>query len=129
MASRTPQVLHAPADVWHDEPVESWRHVTEGQDPDYEPRRTILDLLQAEEPPARPAPAAGPIGFAHNGFHVDDSAGRHRAGGDYERASRHRLREDEHEARPFWFESSGKHSRDDPDESSVHGRHSTPLRD
>ena len=72
MASRTPHLLHAPADVWHDEPVESWRHVTEGcqRCRDYAPRRRILDLLHAEDPPA--PPAAEPIGFAHNGFHVDD---------------------------------------------------------
>ena len=108
MASRTPHLLHAPADVWHDEPVESWRHVTEGEDPDYEPRRRILDLLQAEDPPT--PSAAGPIGLAHNGFHIDDSAGRHRVGGERQR-------------------SSGRHSRDDPDESSGHGRHSTPWRD
>jgi hypothetical protein len=120
LASRAPQVLHAPADVWHDEPVESWRHVVE-------------DERMPE-----------PLSLAHNGFHVDDEQrfqplnrqppideppGRHRVGGEYERSSRHRLREDEPEARPFWFESSGRHSRDDPDESSGHGRHSTPWGD
>ncbi|MGO4444151.1 MFS transporter [Mycobacterium sp. 2YAF39] len=93
ISSRAPQLLHASADVWHDEPVPE------------------------------------PIGFAHNGFHVDDSAGRHRVGGAYERSSRHRSREDEPEARPFWFESSSRHARDDPDESPNHGRHSTPWRD
>ena len=41
----------APAESWHSAPVESWR--------------SLLD---------DPAPASetGPIGFAHNGFHVDD---------------------------------------------------------
>ncbi|HEX9833325.1 MAG TPA: DHA2 family efflux MFS transporter permease subunit [Mycobacterium sp.] len=183
MASRVPQVLHAPADVWHDEPVESWRHVTEGEqppvaraapthahDPDDDPRRSgdrppdgqrdILDLLQAEGPPVPPVPDVESIGFAHNGFHVDDeqrfqpvhrsrpiaeprfpvaddydasdvahSGGRHarhRIGGEHHRASRHRLGEDEPGPRQFWFESGGKHSRDDPDDSSRHGRHSTP---
>jgi EmrB/QacA subfamily drug resistance transporter len=91
--SRAPQVLYAPADVWHDEPV------------------------------------VEPIGFAHNGFNVYDSVGRHHVGGAYERSSRHRSRDDEPEARPFWFESSGRHSRDEPGESSHHGRHSTPWRD
>jgi EmrB/QacA subfamily drug resistance transporter len=97
MARRAPQVLHAPADVWHDEPPSP---------------------LEAE-----------PIGFAHNGFHVEPP-GRHarHLGGESDRVSRHRLREDDHGARPFWFESSGRHSRD-PDESSRDGRHSTPWRD
>jgi hypothetical protein len=129
-ASRAPQVLHAPADVWHDQPVESWRHVSEDEDPDYEPRRTIFDLLQAEDPPVPSPPEAEPIGFAHNGFHVEPP-GRHarHLGGESDRVSRHGLREDDHEARPFWFESSGRHSRDDSDESWRHGRHSTPWRD
>ena len=127
MASRVPQVLHAPADVWHDEPVESWRHVSEDEDPHYEPRRSILELLQAENPSVPSPPAAEPIGLAHNGFHVDDEQ-RH-FGGASDPVSRHRLREDDYEARPFWFESSGRHSRDDPDDSSRHGRHSTPWRD
>ena len=112
-----------------------------------------------------PKPVAEPIGFAHNGFHVDDeqrfqpvdrrrpiaepgspvadaysadlpdgdhSAGgsaRHRVGGHHERPSRHRLREEDPEPRQFWFESNGRHSRDDPDEGSRHGRHSSPWRD
>lgn len=161
MVSRTPHVLHAPADLWHDEPVESWRHVTEDEQRITESRRSILELLQAEDPSLSPTPEVEPIGFAHNGFHVDDEqrfqsvhraqpsaepgdpvadayeaddaeeAGRHARHriGEHERVSRHRLHEDEPEPRQFWFESSGKHSRDDPGDNAGHGRHSTPWRD
>jgi EmrB/QacA subfamily drug resistance transporter len=172
MASRTQHLLHAPADVWHDEPAESWRHVTDEQPAvvdtpappaDYhDSRRSILEFLRAADPPAAPTPAAEPIGFAHNGFHVegeqrfqpvpqepitdpgavadrygDESAstpaadrhGRHNTGGAHERSSRHRLREEQPDSRPFWFESNGRHARDDPDDSSGRGRHSAPWRD
>ncbi|MFI5510808.1 MFS transporter [Mycobacterium sp. NPDC051804] len=181
-ASRTQHLLHAPADLWHDEPVESWRHVTdeypavdagvpppapvaESPPPSAEPvervppaAQDILDFLRAEN--THP-PKVEPIGFAHNGFHVDDgrrfqsmppsptaepqamafdryddddsesahSAGRHHTGSRHERSSRHRSRDEEPEQRPFWFESNGRHARDDPDDTSRHGRHSTPLHD
>ncbi|WP_416366990.1 MFS transporter [Mycolicibacterium gadium] len=119
MASRPQHVLHAPADLWHDEPVESWRHVTDEYPAVVEdvPRaaREILDFLRAAE---TPAPKVEPIGFAHNGFHVDE---RER--------SRHRARDEEPEPRTFWFESNGRHARDDPDDRSRHGRHSTPWPD
>ena len=76
-------VLHAPADVWHDEPVETWHHVTEDEppchgeteparEPDRDSWRSILDILLAEDQPPPAKPVAEPIGFAHNGFHVDD---------------------------------------------------------
>ena len=182
LASRTQHLLHAPADLWHDEPVESWRHVTDEYPavvdetpPPVERERPpravrveappaaqdILDLLRAEDVPA---PRVEPIGFAHNGFHVDDEQhfqpasrppaaeprtmeiepvhddgseaahsgsrhGRHHTGSRHERASRHRSRDEEPEQRPFWFESNGRHARDDPDDTSRHGRHSTPWRD
>jgi EmrB/QacA subfamily drug resistance transporter len=180
MVSRAQHVLHAPADVWHDEPVEAWHHVTDDEQrsapepkptpgparaPDPDSWRSILDILLADEPSPPAKPAAEPIGFAHNGFHVDDeqrfepldhprpiaepkssvaeaysadihggghSAGgraRHRSGGDHEKPSRHQLREEEPEPRQFWFQSHGRHSRDDPDETSRYGRHSTPWRD
>jgi EmrB/QacA subfamily drug resistance transporter len=119
IASRAPLVLHAPADVWHDEPVESWRHVTDDEPEDDDARRDILEFLRAEDQLASQAPAAEPIGFAHNGFHVDElpEPGRH---------SRQRVRADE---RPFWFESSGRHSREEPDDGTRPGRHSTPWGD
>ncbi|MGZ5377008.1 MAG: MFS transporter [Mycobacterium sp.] len=170
MASRTQHLLPAPADIWHDEPSESWRHVTDEQpavppapdpEPDHHPRRW------AHRPPVSAPKAAEPIGFAHNGFHLDveqrfqpvpqqpiagpgalgvlgadgyaDDApagahsagrhGRHHTGGGHERPSRHRLREEEPDPRPFWFESASRHARNDPDDSSSHGRHSTPRRD
>jgi EmrB/QacA subfamily drug resistance transporter len=175
MASRTQHVLPAPADVWHDEPVESWRHVADEEpapssaahEQDPESWRSILDILLADEPavPAPAKPQAEPIGFAHNGFHVDDeprfqpvdhprplaepkstvaeaysadvlsgehSAGRrarHRSGGDHESPARHQSREEESEPRQFWFEATGRHYRDDPDDAPRHGRHSTPWRD
>ncbi len=133
--------------------------------PPAEGQGDILDILLAEDQPPPAKPVAEPIGFAHNGFHVDDEqrfqpvdrrrsiaepgspdadaysadlAGddhsasgeaRHRVGGHHERPSRHRLREEESEPRQFWFESNGRHSRDDPDDGSRHGRHSSPWRD
>jgi Major Facilitator Superfamily len=51
LAARVGHPLHAPAETWHSEPVESWRSLLEE---------------------SRPNPAPDPIGFAHNGFHVDD---------------------------------------------------------
>ena len=100
-------------------------------------------------------PSVGPIGFAHNGFDVDaeqrfrplsrpdpiaeprspaaDILGgghaRHGDHDDYERPSRHHLAEDQPEPRQFWFQSDGRHSRDDPDDASSYGRHSMPGRD
>lgn len=109
LAARTQHVLHAPADVWHDEPVEAWHHVTDDEEQAPEPApvvrkedpeswRSILDILLADDPPAAAKPAVEPIGFVHNGFHVDDA-------------------------------EPGRHSRDDPDDSAHYGRHSTPWRD
>ncbi len=122
LASRVPQVLHAPNDVWHDEPAESRRHVTDEPDPEPDAPRwrqqgSILNFLRSESELA----TAEPIGFAHNGFHADDeqrfqplprvddaqSAGRH---------ARHRSSDDDAQPRQIWFESSGRHSRDDPDD-------------
>jgi len=141
MASRTQHLLPAPADLWRDEPVESWRHVTDEQpavppapspEADHQPRRW------EHHPPRSASKVADSIGFAHNGFHVDGetdgahSAGRHglhRTGGDRERPSRHSLREEEPDPRPFWFESNSRHAREDPDDSPGHGRHATPWRD
>lgn len=144
MASRPQHVLHAPADLWHDEPVESWRHVTDEYPAVVEDTppaaQDILDFLRAAD---TPAPKVEPIGFAHNGFHVDDEkqvqpvprpqiadpAGRHARRLDEREPSRHRARDEEPEARTFWFESNGRHARDDPDDTPRHGRHSTPWPD
>jgi EmrB/QacA subfamily drug resistance transporter len=126
LASRIQHVLHAPADVWHDEPVESWRHVTDEQPavtiatppPRREhrpPARSILDILGDEEPPT---------GFAHNGFPAPDDALEAGAG----RHARHRS-EDAPPSRQFWFDARGRHARDDPDDGSRPGRHSRSWQD
>ncbi|MGH3674530.1 MAG: DHA2 family efflux MFS transporter permease subunit [Mycobacterium sp.] len=99
MAARHDHLLTAPATSWHwgqhppegqeDEPVESWQDLLEEElsDPVTEPapvaeplepapiyesesRRSLLDFL-ADVPP--PKPSVEPIGFAHNGFHVDEA--------------------------------------------------------
>jgi EmrB/QacA subfamily drug resistance transporter len=114
--------------------------------------RRIFDELLADDPPAKPR--AEPIGFAHNGFHVDDEE-RFRPVGDRRRLAeprssaadaytpdipsaeppsdspaRHRLSAEQLQPRPFWFQSSGRHSRqEDPGEAPRQGRHSSPWRD
>ena len=89
MAARQEHLLTPPADTWHDEPVESWHSLVENDEPEpvvapplnptprpepptprREPVRSLFDFL-ADVPP--PKPSVEPIGFAHNGFHVDDS--------------------------------------------------------
>jgi MFS family permease len=151
MRSRADHVLHAPAEVWHGAPVESWHSLLEDEPepPAPEPPReawrwgylppegqgAILDELLGDVPAT---PKVEPIGFAHNGFHVDEeqrfqplppptreeaTPSRHR------RAARHYLPEEHSEKRPFWFESNGRHSREDPDDASSYGRHSSPGRD
>ena len=65
-------LLTAPAEVWHDEPAESAAPTAQPADPPRYPRqpgRSLFDFL-ADVPP--PKPSVEPIGFAHNGFHVDD---------------------------------------------------------
>ena len=85
MAARHGHLLTAPAETWHDEPVESWRRLLDDDEPEpvsvlpvepaeppaYRPEsgRSLFDFL-ADVPP--PKPSVEPIGFAHNGFHVDD---------------------------------------------------------
>lgn len=120
MRSRAEHLLHAPADTWHTAPVESWHWAQEDEvEPEPEP-----------EPTPEPTPEL--IGFAHNGFHVDEqelfqplpepdpNPPRHG------QRARHYLTDDEPEPRQFWFESNGRHSRDDPDDASRYGRHSLP---
>jgi EmrB/QacA subfamily drug resistance transporter len=150
LRSRTEHLPQAPAEPRH------WgNHPPEGQG-------DILDELLGDFPAK---PAVEPIGFAHNGFHVDDeqrfqplrppapiaepksqaadaysadifggddSSGghaRHAERRDYERPARHQMSEDEPEPRQFWFQSNGRHSRDDPDDASSYGRHSMPGRE
>jgi EmrB/QacA subfamily drug resistance transporter len=157
MRSRADHVMHAPAEVWHGAPVESWHSLLEDEpemqalvlpapeppapapepaapEPQPEPWRSILDELLGDLPAK---PKAEPIGFAHNGFHVDDEqrfqplpppAPAESRRSRHERPARHHLSE-EPEKRPFWFESNGRHSRNDPDDASSYGRHSMPGRD
>jgi hypothetical protein len=159
MRSRADHLLPAPADTWHGDPVESWHSLLEDEpqpqepepptseppapEPAREPGRwgylppegqgDILDELPIDLPVK---PKVEPIGFAHNGFHVDEEQrfqplppqeeprpSRH------ERRARHYLPEGQPEKRPFWFESHGRHSRDETDDASSYGRHSMPGRD
>jgi MFS family permease len=53
-----PQV--APAEAWHSAPVESWHSLLDDADP--------VDALSR---PFGQTPKVEPIGFAHNGFHID----------------------------------------------------------
>ncbi|MGV0873412.1 DHA2 family efflux MFS transporter permease subunit [Mycolicibacterium sp. XJ879] len=108
--------------------------------------RAVLDLL--DDVPSVPAtsPEPEPIGHAHNGFHVDDQrrfkpTGRRplaeprssvadayeMATGHHYRRPRHRRSDEANESRSFWFQSHGRHSRDeDPDDRRHSGRHSLP---
>jgi EmrB/QacA subfamily drug resistance transporter len=90
MAARHDHLLAAPATVWHwgNHPPEEQEDLLDEElaDPLTEPesvlervqppvyeresRRSLLDFL-AEVPP--PKPSVEPIGFAHNGFHVDEA--------------------------------------------------------
>ncbi|MBE1552428.1 EmrB/QacA subfamily drug resistance transporter [Mycobacterium sp. OAS707] len=136
MPTRVDHPLPAPAEAWHSAPVESWRHLpADDEPPEPESWRGIFDQLLADDvPPAKPQ--SEPIGFAHNGFHVDEErfqpltppAPRPRPSR-HERSSRHYLPESQPQKRPFWFESNGRHSRDDPDDAPRYGRHSTPGHD
>jgi EmrB/QacA subfamily drug resistance transporter len=151
MRSRADHVLHAPAEVWHGAPVESWHSLLEDEPepPAAEPPREawrwgylppegqgdILDELLGEVPAT---PKVEPIGFAHNGFHVDEDqrfqplpppAREETTPSRHGRAARHYLPEEHSEKRPFWFESNGRHSREDPDDASSYGRHSSPGHD
>jgi hypothetical protein len=78
-----------PADTWHTGPIESWR-----------------SLLDEDEPVSEDEP----IGFAHNGFHVDDEQ-RFRSIGEFSPPPK--------PSRP-----RNRHHRADPDESAGQGRHS-----
>jgi EmrB/QacA subfamily drug resistance transporter len=122
--------LHAPAETWHGGPVESWHsllddEVAEGpievasatpapiaSPAGAAPWRSILDDLigdVAPMPTPKPMPKSEvePIGFAHNGFHVD-----------------HKKR---FQVPPPPAERGGRHSR--ADDAGTYGRHSMPFRD
>lgn len=161
MRSRSDHVLHAPAEVWHGAPVETWHSLLEDEpvtealtpvppappapepsvpeppapEPPREAWRSILDELLSDVPVK---PKVEPIGFAHNGFHVDEekrfqplppAAPERATPARHGRAARHHLHEEHAEKRPFWFESNGRHSREDPDDASSYGRHSMPGRE
>ncbi|MGX9787252.1 MFS transporter [Mycobacterium sp. MMS18-G62] len=162
LESRAEHVLHAPADTWHTAPVEAWRWAHDDEiaepgptaepeppapppppEPPREHWRGVLDdLLGDKSAKPLPEPDVEPIGFAHNGFHVDeqehfgalpdpepeppDEPTPPRHG----RRARHYLPDDEPEPRQFWFESNGRHSRGEgPDDATRYGRHSMPGRD
>ena len=115
---------------WGYSPRELGPHPPEGQ-------RDILDERLSDLSTQPNVEKLEPIGFAHNGFHVDDEQGfqplpppapERARPSRHERSARHYLPE-EPEKRSFWFESNGRHSRDDPDDASRYGRHSMPGRD
>jgi len=116
--------LHAPADTWHSGPVESWHSLLEDEpepqlDPvapavtnGHDPWHRSLDELLADPPPMPAAPPPEPIGFAHNGFHVDA---------------------DEHLQVPPPAPpppAGGRHSRSSSDDDAgTYGKHSMRFRD
>jgi len=117
MRSRPDHLLHAPADAWRGDPVDSWH--------------SLLSDLPAK-------PKSEPIGFAHNGFHVDEEqrfqplpaqAPEQARPSRHARSARHYLPEGEPERRSFWFESNSRHARNEPDDATSYGRHSMPGRD
>ena len=176
--SRPDHLLHAPGTAWHwgtgkpegqadvgeDKPTKSRHRAPPPQEePPQERWRSILDEL-LDEMPLRPV--AEPIGFAHNGFHVDDeqrfqplrrpdplaepsspfadsygpgvlsddrdtgSHSRHESPAEHDRPARHHRSDEQPQTRSYWFESYGKHSRDDdPDDAASYGRHSLPRLD
>ncbi len=95
------------------------------------------DDEQRFQPLSRPDQIAEPRSPAAGEYSADILGGDHSSGSharhgdhdDYERPSRHHLAEDQPEPRQFWFQSNGRHSRDDPDDASSYGRHSMPGRD
>jgi EmrB/QacA subfamily drug resistance transporter len=148
MRSRADHLLFAPADAWRGDPVESWHSLLSDErdepapeppppapEPEREPWRSILDELLSDLPAKS---KAEPIGFAHNGFHVDEEqrfqplrppAPEEKRPSRHARSARHYLPEGEPEKRSFWFESDSRHARNDPDDASSYGRHSMPGRD
>ena len=153
-------LLHAPADTWHwghlpragDAAVESWqRPLDDPPDPPPSSRRPSpgakngAAFSTSSSATRLLVPKAEPIGFAHNGFHVDDEQRfqplrRPDPGGHSRHASRHEYRapgapsrkpEDKSDVSPLRPRAVGRHSRIDPDDapSHRHGRHSMPGHD
>jgi EmrB/QacA subfamily drug resistance transporter len=89
----------APAETWHSAPVESWR--------------SLLD---------DPAPEVETIGFAHNGFHVDDEQ-RFRPIEEFSPPPK-RSRHQRHEYRTDSPRPRNRHYRADPDDTADYGRQS-----
>ncbi|MDT5247608.1 MAG: hypothetical protein QOJ28_242 [Mycobacterium sp.] len=129
--------LPAPADTWHGGPVDSWHSLLEEEpEPQLEvaapeaplpepalpepvpgsngsqPWRSILDEMLADPPTTPPAgpPAPEPIGFVHNGFHVNSD-------------DPFRVPPEPPEPAP-----GARHARDDGD-AGTYGRHSMRFRD
>jgi hypothetical protein len=94
--------LHAPAETWHGGPVETWHSLLDDEAAD--------DPVEVEAPSA-PKSAPEPIGFAHNGFHVD--------------------REERFQVPPPVVEPSrsGRHARGTDHDAGTYGRHSMRFRD
>ncbi len=129
--------LPAPAETWHGGPAETWHSLMDdvGDDPDtvpelvtiqeavrtaepiperngHAPWRSILDDL-LDDPRAEQMPARDPIGFAHNGFHVDAE-------------SRFQVPPP---PTPPPAPRAGRHSREENDDAGTYGRHSMRFRD
>ena len=110
--------LHAPADTWHGGPVETWHSLLEDEpakdpvEPEAAPWRSILDDL-LDDAPAAPQPvsepALEPIGFAHNGFHVDH--------------------DQRFQVPPPMPGRVGRHARDPDEDAGTYGKHSMRFRD
>jgi EmrB/QacA subfamily drug resistance transporter len=65
LATRVEHPRPAPAEAWHSAPVESWHSLLDDTHLGHDLDARLVDDLT-------PAPVAEPIGFAHNGFHVDE---------------------------------------------------------
>jgi EmrB/QacA subfamily drug resistance transporter len=119
--------LHAPAETWHSGPVESWHSLLEDEpepqlDPvaprqvaatnGRDPFRSLDDLIGPPPPVPAASPEPEPIGFAHNGFHVE--AEEHYRGAQPPPAPEP--------------SAGGRHSRSD-DDADTYGRHSMRFRD
>lgn len=123
MQAHVEHPLPAPAETWHAGPVESWHSLLDdevaaeaeaqpeaepvGQTNGASPWRSILDDLLADAHSTRRS-AAEPIGFAHNGFHVEH---------------------EQHLQPPPPVERGGRHARSADDDAGTYGRHSMPFRE